>query len=208
MPRIQAASIDEHKLLTRRRLIDGARSLIAETGTAEISIGEVALGAGVGRTTLYDYFKDRDDLIASIVEEELPGVMDTIIDSIPVTGAPSERLAHLAAATVAFVATDPVLGLILHRDVGRLRADTQLRIREAHAPLSNEMVGLYFDGVASGEFRRMPPEMAGRLIQDVIMSAAKTVMTALDSEGRTSEMIHHLKSFLIGGLRNVELSER
>ena len=30
--------------------------------------GEIALAAGVGRTTLYDYFTDRDDLIATLVE--------------------------------------------------------------------------------------------------------------------------------------------
>lgn len=201
MPRIQAASIDEHKLLTRERLLDCARELIASSGTAEISLGEVALGAGVGRTTFYDYFDDRDDLIASIVEEELPAIMEIIIESVPDSEDPAIRLADLAAATVAFVATDPVLGLILHRDVGRLRADTQLRIRESHAPLSDEMVGLFFEGVQSGEFGAMPPELAGRLIQDVIMSAAKTVIGALDSAPRTSEIIDALRVFLIGGLR-------
>ncbi|MCH8984460.1 MAG: TetR/AcrR family transcriptional regulator [Acidobacteria bacterium] len=201
MPRIRAASIDEHKVLVRGNLMDSAKKLIAEAGTAEISLGEVALAAGVGRTTLYDYFTDRDDLIASIVAEELPGVLKSIIESVPSDGSPSDRLADLAARTVEFVASDPVLGLILHREVGRLGSDAQNRIREAHSTLADEMVGLYFLGVDSGEFLRMPPDLAGRLIQDVIMSSAKTVMTAAEPEDRIEEVTAHLRIFLIGGLR-------
>ena len=77
MPRIRAASIDEHKALTKRALLDAAQALIRESGTADLPLGEIAIAAGVGRTTLYDYFDDRDDLIATLVEDELPGVVET-----------------------------------------------------------------------------------------------------------------------------------
>ena len=43
MPRIRAASIDEHKAITREALLDAAKSLIEEAGTAYIPLGEVAL---------------------------------------------------------------------------------------------------------------------------------------------------------------------
>ena len=69
MPKIRAASIDEHKELTRRSLLDAAYRVIDEAGSAEVPLGEIALSAGVGRTTFYDYFDDRDDVIASLVEE-------------------------------------------------------------------------------------------------------------------------------------------
>jgi AcrR family transcriptional regulator len=203
MPRIRAASIDEHKALTRRTLLDSAKALIAEAGTAEIPLGEVALASGVGRTTLYDYFTDRDDLIASMVEEELPGVLARLIDE--ASGAtPTERLADLATKTVEFVVEEPVLGLILHRDVGRLGVEAQERIRESHAALADEMVAVYYQGVRSGEFRAIPPDLAGRFTQDVIMSAAKAVMGATDPAGRIDEITSTLRSFLIGGLQTAD----
>lgn len=189
--------------MTRRALLGSAKALIAEAGTAEIPLGEVALASGVGRTTLYDYFTDRDDLIASMVEEELPGVLAHLIDA--ASGeTPSERLADLATRTVEFVVEEPVLGMILHRDVGRLGTAAQERIRESHAALADEMVAAYLQGVKSGEFRSIPPDLAGRFTQDVIMAAAKAVMAASDPADRIDEITASLRSFLIGGLKSAD----
>jgi AcrR family transcriptional regulator len=201
MPRIRAASIDEHKALIRATLLTSAKSLIAEAGTAEIPLGEIALSAGVGRTTLYDYFVDRDDLIATLVEAELPGVIEELIGAAPISGSPGERLADLAGRTVEFVASDPVLGLILHREIGRMGPQAQGRIREAHSQLAEAMIGLYHEGVAKGEFRDMPPDLAGRFIQDTIMSAARALIAAPDPRLRTPVVTTHLRHFLLGGLR-------
>ncbi len=65
MPRIKAASIDEHKLLTRRHILAATRELLAENGNADLNLAELAAIAEIGRTTIYEYFRDRDDLIAS-----------------------------------------------------------------------------------------------------------------------------------------------
>jgi AcrR family transcriptional regulator len=200
MPRIRATSIDEHKALIRSALLEAAQNLIADAGTAEVPLAEVALLAGVGRTTLYDYFTDRDDLIASLVEEQLPDVVKGLLSSSLTFGTPADRLADLAIKTVEFVVTDPVLGLILHREAGRMGADAQLRIRVAHSELAAAMIGCYFEGVASEQFRPMPPELAGRLIQDTIMSAAKTVISAPDPADAFRQVAAHLRLYLLGGL--------
>jgi AcrR family transcriptional regulator len=199
MPRIRAASIDEHKALTREALLEAAKNLIEEAGTAEISLGEVALAAGVGRTTLYDYFSDRDDMIASLVEEELPRVISDLIESVSKNQEVDRRMADLASKTVEFVASDPVFGVILHREAGRMSLNAQERIRDSHAELSTEMAGLYMQGVAEGLFNHMPPQLAGRLIQDTIMSAAKTLIADDGSIGATT-VTDALTVFLLGGL--------
>ena len=199
MPKIRAASIDEHKELTRRALLDAARHLIDEAGTAEVPLGEIALGAGVGRTTLYDYFDDRDDVIASLVEDNLPGVIAELIESVPEDLPTTERLARLASATVEFVATDRVFGVILHREAGRMGLDAQNRIRHSHAQLATELASIYKKGVTAGVFRPMPDYLAGRLIQDTIMSAARAL---IDDETRRREVTMEVQAFLLGGLGN------
>jgi AcrR family transcriptional regulator len=200
MPRIRAASIGEHKALTRRSLLDAARDLIEKRGTAEISLGDIAFAAGVGRTTFYDYFADRDDVIAALVEEELPRVVADLIADVPDDLDTAERLATLAAKTVEFVAKDRVFGVILHREVGRMSPEAQARIVESHVQLSTELAGLYRMGVEEGVFRHLPPRLAGSLIQDTIMSAAKVFIEGEDSPKRLEEIIGGLREFLLGGL--------
>lgn len=197
MPRIRAASIDEHKALTRRTLLEAAYDLIDEAGTAEVSLAEIALSAGIGRTTLYDYFSDRDDLIAALVEEELPVVISELIGEVDETQAIDGQLAELAAKTVEFVATDRVYGVILHREVGRMSLDAQERILASHSDLSSTMAGLYRSGVEAGIFDPLPPALAGRLIQDTIMSAARVL---IDGSAGRQEVTDGLKHFLLKGL--------
>lgn len=197
MPRIRAASIDEHKALTRRALLDSAYELIDEAGTAEIPLGEVALSAGVGRTTLYDYFADRDDLIAALVEDELPQVIGEIIESVDDSQSTRDQLGELAVKTVEFVSTDRVYGVILHREVGRMSLEAQERIRESHADLSTRMASLYARGVEEGIFDSLPPALAGRLIQDSIMSAARVLIDGSASQDAVAE---GLERFLLQGL--------
>ncbi len=199
MPRIRAESIDEHKTLTRRALLKAAHDLIDEAGTAEISLGELSLIAGVGRTTFYDYFSDRDDVIASLVEEELPNVLADVIESVPDDLPIPERLAALASKTVEFVASDRVFGVILHREVGRMSAEAQARIADSHADLSAEMARLYREGAEQGHFALLPPRLAGRLIQDTIMSAARTLIDA-GSDADPETVTEGLEQFLLGGL--------
>lgn len=197
MPRIRAASIDEHKALTRQALLDAAYQLIDEAETAEVSLAEVALSAGIGRTTLYDYFSDRDDLIAALVEDELPVVIGEIIEGVDASQPIGEQLAELAVKTVDFVATDRVYGVILHREVGRMGLEAQERIRQSHSDLSSTMADLYQRGVAAGMFDSLPPALAGRLIQDTIMSAARVL---IDGRADRQTVAASLRSFLLKGL--------
>jgi len=197
VPKIRAASIDEHKELTRRSLLDAAWSVIDEAGTAEVPLGEIALGAGVGRTTFYDYFDDRDDVIASLVEDKLPDVIADLISSVPDDLETADRLARLASATVEFVATDRVFGVILHREAGRMGLDAQERIRRSHAELATELSSIYRAGVSEGVFRPIPGYLAGRLIQDTIMSAARAL---IEDESRRDDVTEGVEAFLLGGL--------
>ena len=152
MPRIRAENIEAHKLKTRREILEATHALLEELGSADISLGEVAHEAGIGRTTLYEYFRDKDDLIASLVEDRLPGVIDLIISELESTDG-VERLVELAKATVHFVVSDPVLGLILHRELPRLSAEAQDRIRAAHSELATDMIDAYRVSVERGELR-------------------------------------------------------
>jgi hypothetical protein len=78
--------------------------------------------------------------------------------------------------------------------------DAQQRIRHSHSQLATELASIYMTGVDEGVFRAMPGYLAGRLIQDTIMSAARVV---IDDDTRLAVVTHGVEAFLLGGLGNV-----
>lgn len=78
---------------------------------------------------------------------------------------------------------------------------------EAHAELSHEMAHLYMTGVRQGLFRHLDPELAGRLIQDMIMSTAKTIIGSHQPTVRAAEITGGLRDFLLAGLRSETLAD-
>lgn len=52
---------------TRTKVLDAALACYQQQGIANTSLDDVAKAAGIGRTTLYRYIENRDDLIAQVV---------------------------------------------------------------------------------------------------------------------------------------------
>ena len=54
---------------TRRRLLDGARTLMAERGPEGLTVSAVAHAAELNRTTAYQHFRTRDALVRAVTDE-------------------------------------------------------------------------------------------------------------------------------------------
>ena len=200
MPRIRAESIAEHRALTRAEILDSAQSLFAEFGYEDTSFGDIAAAVGIGRTTLYDYFVDKDDLLASLVEATLPTTIREMVSSIAEDAEPVERLRELTVKMIEFVAVDPTLGLLLHREVPKISQEAQERVGIAHADLSKEFAEVYRAGVAAGHLKLLPAGLAGRFLNDLIMSAAKALIDSKDPQQKLPEVTNAAVDLLFNGL--------
>ena len=200
MPRIRAASIAEHKVITRALILEMAQELFATWGYQDTSFGDIAAAVGIGRTTLYDYFTDKDDLLASLVEETLPPTIHRMVEQVPHDIPPAERLRHLIIRMVEFVALEPTLGLLLHREVPKLSASAQERVASAHQSLAREFVDTYRAGVAAGDLKRLPPGLAGRFLNDMIMSAAQVLIDSQNPAEALPTISEVMTDLLFDGL--------
>jgi AcrR family transcriptional regulator len=62
-------------LLNRQRLLEAADAMFRERGV-DVSVGEIAARAGVGRGTLFRNFASKDELIASVLAERIGEVLE------------------------------------------------------------------------------------------------------------------------------------
>ena len=67
-PTLRAA----HKELTRSRIRDAARVLFYQGGYEATTMDQIAVAAGVRRSTLYFHYKDKEEIVRRIIEDYAP----------------------------------------------------------------------------------------------------------------------------------------
>ena len=72
-------SREQAKQETREALVDAAMAAFSEQGLEAPSLDAICARAGYTRGAFYVHFKDRDDLIAAVMERLLRGLLDAII---------------------------------------------------------------------------------------------------------------------------------
>ena len=55
---------------TRGKIVDAAANLMLNDGAAGTTIGEVCAAAGVGRSQVYHYFDDKNELVRAVIERQ------------------------------------------------------------------------------------------------------------------------------------------
>jgi AcrR family transcriptional regulator len=200
MPRIKAETIAAHKEATRKQLLDAASELFRTFGYSDTNLAEVAAKAGVGRTTIYEYFTDKEDLLVCLVEDEVPAVVTGMLTGLPDDIGTRERLAELIQRGLAFVSTDHELGSMVMRELPILTTEGAARIRAVHAPIEREIARLCRQGIASGEFRPFDPMDAARLVYGVMMAASQVLMRDSNAKQRVHDAADTLVRFVFDGL--------
>ena len=185
---------------TRLQLLDAAVEHFARFGYMETSHADIAAEAGIGRTTFYEYFASKEELLVDLVATRVPELMERLVNEIPVDLTPEMELAELTSRMVEFVGTDH-LGLLLHQEVPRLSNEAQARIAQSHINLSKAFSSIYENGLEAGVFRAMPHRLAVRLMYQVIMTAGREVMDSEDPKGAVHTIADAAVEFLISGLR-------
>ncbi|MDT2004090.1 TetR/AcrR family transcriptional regulator [Rhodococcus opacus] len=67
----QASRHQRRREKTRARLIDAARSLVAERGVDAVGLSDITEAADLGTGTFYNYFHSRDEIVEAVAEESI-----------------------------------------------------------------------------------------------------------------------------------------
>lgn len=198
MPKINAATLAEHRAQQRAALLDAARDLLLEGGYGALSFSALAQRTGLARPTVYTYFRTKDEVVVALCEAELPLVAAEIDAAVRRATTPRERI-------IAFIRA-------------QLRAARQRRIAHAvvNAPMSQEarerIVRLHHDLVPSAaplfaDLGHPHPELAARLLQGLINTAV-TAMDAGEPPGRVTRVTIAAALDGLGAPVDVEPSQR
>ncbi|WP_129668599.1 TetR/AcrR family transcriptional regulator [Phytoactinopolyspora endophytica] len=94
MPKLWNQTIETHRREVRDAILETTASLVAERGLASVTMSRIAEQAGIGRATLYKYFRDVDAILRAWHERQVAAHLEhlaVVRDSH--AGDPGDRLA-------------------------------------------------------------------------------------------------------------------
>src|ERR1700722_9023466 len=82
----------ETKAETRQRILEAARQLFAASGYEASTTRDIADAAGIANGTLFNYFPNKEAILASLVAEVTAGIPTTFENRSPADGSFEEEL--------------------------------------------------------------------------------------------------------------------
>jgi AcrR family transcriptional regulator len=117
MPRLWKDTIEAHRREVREATLDTAAALVAKHGLRSLTMSQIAAETGIGRATLYKYFRDVDAILVAWHERKIAGHLDYLGEVRDQGGDAGERLERVLEA-YAFIRHEHEVGdlaALLHR---------------------------------------------------------------------------------------------
>lgn len=189
--------LTEEDLFSRRREIFAAAvNLILEKGFPETSMRQIAEAAGMGKSSLYDYFKTKDEILAFVIEEETLIVTRQAEAIARLALPPAARLRQIMCMHLDFMQANKNLLVRLGVEAQRLKPESQARINQKRYAYQDLVAKIIQEGIAQGCFRPVNTLNAARLLINSLLSALYTSRPT----GSAEEMLDEALEIFLNGL--------
>ncbi len=155
------------KARTRRLLLDAALEVLAEQGEA-FSTVEIAARAGVSHGTIYNYFADRDELVAALVGDVVGAFASRSAVEVDEPD-PAARFALITARALASAISLPEVARVVVRFEAAQRA---LVVQGPLAHLREDLMA----GYRAGRFTDRPDAATVDVVLGALLLAARRIV--------------------------------
>ncbi|WP_353815184.1 TetR/AcrR family transcriptional regulator [Agromyces sp. SYSU T00266] len=190
MPKISAPTVAEHRAAQRTALLLAARELLEAEGVGAATPAAVTRRAGLSRSSFYEYFASRDDLLVAVALQVFDEWNAELDDALAAAAPGIERLRAYVMAALAMTADGR------HRIANVLReADLSPTSREdmmaVHDRLTAPLVRVLDElGVAD-------PRTTGAFVQGALGSAMQLVSHGVPVQSTASGLIGMLEHGIV-----------
>ncbi|VBB41762.1 TetR/AcrR family transcriptional regulator [Desulfatiglans anilini] len=157
-----------------QRIIRAATKIFARKGFFQAKIAEIAREAGVADGTIYIYFENKDDILISLFEEQMKGVIDNMVSHLALEKDPIGKLRCFAVTHLRLIEENKDMAEIIQvelRQSGKFMKEYKNEKFSQYLDLIEDIIK---EGQQSGAFRK-----------DVIPTVAKRAFFgALDEMSR------------------------
>ena len=88
----------------RKALLQAASEVLLEYGSHKTTLDDIAKQAGMAKTSLYYYFKDKDEIIRAIIKSDMEQLLDIINRAVADAETAEEKILAFSIARYNFIA--------------------------------------------------------------------------------------------------------
>ena len=142
-------TLDKHT-----RIINAALKVFAEKGFYNTRISEIAREADVADGTIYLYFKNKDDILISLFEEEIGKICRIMQEELSKTDDPMEKLRIFASRHLNLILKNRNLAEVLQVELRQSAKFMRKYVNKTFMDYINLARGIIIEGQNRGIFRK------------------------------------------------------
>ena len=180
----------------RQMIAQEAVQLFVAQGYNETSMRQIARVTGLGKSTLYDYFPAKDDIIVYVLQQHIDALMGRAQGILAQPIRAEEKLRAIMKMHLAFLLEQKAFYLRVMFEAQRLKVESQERIQKERYAFQDMIKGLIEQGVQEGSFREVDSTMA---MKTVLSMMTPVVYTSRPS-GTPQEMLERGLDLVLNGM--------
>jgi AcrR family transcriptional regulator len=152
----------------RHRIFNVAARLFLNQGYHETSMRQVAGAAGMGKSTLYDYFRNKEEILLYFVEQEMDATHQDAVRIASMNIPVEEKLRRILRSLWAYLEENKEMTVLIVRETSRLGERATQRIDARRENYRKILEGVIQQGIQEGIFRVANPALAASALHSTM----------------------------------------
>ncbi|MCK5161913.1 MAG: TetR/AcrR family transcriptional regulator [Candidatus Aureabacteria bacterium] len=193
--------------MRQKQILDVAARVFSKKGFASTQVDEIADLAGLGKGTVYRYFKDKKNLFLSVVDRGIESLKDLVLETMTKEKEPLDKIKKATETYLRFFEEHSnLIGILIHEQ-SEFQKRIQKRYFDRYYEHINKMEDVFRQGIAKGQIKKMDVRGAVAILTNMLNG----LVYMWQIEGRKYPLMEKfpmlLKIFFTGIVKDKQLRE-
>ena len=184
-----------------RMILNAAKQVFAMEGFYNSKVSEIAREAHVADGTIYLYFKNKDDILISLFEEEIIRIIKTVRTELEGISDPRQKLIKFCDNHLSIVETNRALAEVIQVELRQSNKFMREYKNKNFLAYLNIIADIVAQGQQQGMFRdELKPELCARIIFGSLDELSTYLVTAKRKRFDVHEVANMVGNSFLNGL--------
>jgi AcrR family transcriptional regulator len=152
----------------RHRVFNIAARLFLKQGYHKTSMRQVAEAVGIGKSTLYDYFRNKEEILLYFVEQEMDTSHHDAVKIATMNLPAEEKLRRILQSLWTYLDTNREMAVLTARESAKLGEEATQRMAYRREKYRKILEGVIRQGIQEGDFRLVNPTLTASALHSMM----------------------------------------